>query len=250
MRIVAWNIRAGGGGRSPGIFQRLLAWQPGIIALSEFRGTPASQQLAAQLRDAGWAHQLQSIDPKRMAVNALALFSKYPLEPIKIRHAPQQPRRWLPAKVGCDPPFVICNIHIPNAHTGFKYPYHAAMLKMMKNWRRGAALFIGDSNSGKAYIDDVTGIFWKREHQWMEEIERLKWTDAFRHLHGDKRVYSWYSHRDNGYRLDQAFLNRQMMPALQAMRYEWGSDPVQPSKRDGLSDHAAIILDLMLERLI
>ncbi len=249
MRIVSWNIRAGGGKRREGIFAQLCQWRPDVIALSEFRGTPASQELAEKLADVGWEHQLQSTDAKKKAVNSLLIASKYPLEPIVLRFRPKQPRRWLLVRVGADVPFVLANMHIPNFNTGFKYPYFKSVLRVMKGWRLGAAVFVGDTNSGKSYIDDATGVFWKREHLWMEAIEGLGWVDGFRHLQGEERVYTWYSHRDNGFRLDQAFLNPEMRPALQAMRYEWGVSEKEPQRRDGLSDHAAIILDLDLVRV-
>ena len=249
MRIVSWNIRAGGGQRIEGILAQLIAWQPQVIALSEFRGTPASQTLAASLAEAGWPQQLQSIDDKKKATNALLIASKLPLEPLKIPAAPEQPRRWLPVKVGGDSPFVLANMHIPNYNTPFKVPYLAAVLKVIKQWKLGPAFFLGDTNCGKSYLDDETGIFWRREHEWMEAIEALAWVDAFRHLHGDKRVYTWYSYKNNGFRLDQAFLNPTMLPALQALRYEWGHNSAAPERRDGLSDHAALIMDLELSQL-
>jgi exonuclease III len=207
MRIVYWNIRAGGGKRAAGIFNQLLAWQPQVIALGEFRGTGASQKLAAHLAEAGWPYQLQTVDEENKATNALLTASKYPLERFEHCHAPAVPCRWLLTRVMCDTPFMMGNMHIPNFNTGYKYPYLKAVLKIMKKWKLGPAFFLGDTNSGKAYIDDVTGVFWKREHEWMEAIEALDWVDAFRHLRGEERVYTWYSHRQNGYRLDQAFLS-------------------------------------------
>ena len=42
MRIISWNIRAGGGGRINQIAAAIDGWQPDIAALSEFRATPAS----------------------------------------------------------------------------------------------------------------------------------------------------------------------------------------------------------------
>jgi len=78
LRIIYWNIRAGGGRRIDGIYKQLLAWQPDIIGLSEFRGTPASQQLAAQLFEAGYPHQITSFLPSKLVTNALLLASRYP----------------------------------------------------------------------------------------------------------------------------------------------------------------------------
>jgi exonuclease III len=70
------------------------------------------------------------------------------------------------------------------------------------------------------------------------------WADAFRHLHGDRREYSWYSHRNNGFRLDQAFCNPQLLCSLRGFRHAWGLNPDEPGRREGLSDHAALIIDL------
>ena len=250
MRIVSWNIRAGGGKRIAGILAQLIAWQPDVIALSEFRGTPASQQLAADLAASGWPHQHQSTHQKKHALNALLTASRFPLDTLTIKYAPKAPQRWLVTKVDAALPFIMGNMHIPNFYTGLKYPYHRAILRIMRSWAGGPALLIGDTNSGKADLDDVTGVFWKREHEWMEAIEARDWVDAFRHLHGEKREYSWYSHKHNGYRLDQAFLNPELMPALKAMSYAWGQDANDPERRDALSDHAAIILDLDLATTI
>lgn len=244
MRIVSWNIQAGGGKRQQGIFEQLVVWQPDVIALSEFRGTPASQQLREQLAKAGWGYQVQTIDEAKRVTNALLTASRFPLTTLAIPGAPNQPRRWLAVRVGGEVPFSLVNMHIPNYNTGFKYPYLAAVLEVMGDWANSPAIFIGDTNCGKSYIDDETGVFWWREHEWMEAIEALGWVDAFRQLQGDKRVYSWYSHKNNGFRLDQAFLNPAILPALRGMRYEWGVSAEEPKRREGLSDHAAILLDL------
>src|SRR3989442_12555136 len=49
VRVVVWNIRAGGGVRAAGIARQLARWQPDVVALSEFRATPPSARLAARL---------------------------------------------------------------------------------------------------------------------------------------------------------------------------------------------------------
>ncbi len=244
MKIVSWNIRAGGGKRMQGIYDQLQQWQPDVIALSEFRGTPASQTLAAMLAEAGWSHQFQTIDPEKRATNSLLTASKYPLALLDIPNHPNQPRRWLATQVATPTPFVLVNMHIPNFNTGFKYPYHQAVLQIMADWQLGPAIFLGDTNSGKSYIDDATGVFWKREHKWMEAIEELGWVDAYRRLHPAGRDYTWYSHRNNGFRLDQAFFSPDYFPACRSARNEWGVDPNNPNRRDALSDHAAILLEL------
>jgi exonuclease III len=75
----------------------------------------------------------------------------------------------------------------------------------------------------------------------MRELAEAGWTDAYRHLRGAARAYTWYSpNGGNGFRIDQAFLNRALQPRLRRFRYDWGRRPLgRPA-----SDHAAMVLDL------
>ncbi|MEM7124676.1 MAG: endonuclease/exonuclease/phosphatase family protein [Chloroflexota bacterium] len=246
-RIIFWNIRAGGGKRIDGIADQLLAWQPDIIGLSEFRGTPASQALAERLRESGFLHQIQTVNPCELAKNALLLASRFPMSTVKSKHMPTLRERWILAKVAAPSPLTVGLMHVPNyTHPTLKYPFLEAVLKMSGNWRRGPAILGGDTNCGKRNIDEekpMSGGF-QREHDFIVGMEERGWADAFRSLHGDRREYTWYSHRNNGFRLDYAFLSPALTPQLSATRHEWGIDPTQPGRRDGLSDHAALIVDI------
>jgi len=247
MRIVSWNIRAGGGRRAIGILGQLVEWQPEIIGLSEFRGTAASQWLATELKKAGFSHQLSSINSKHLARNALLLASRNPLHPVTAASMPRNRERWLLAQVETDPGLTLGLMHIPNHNTPtLKYPYLASVLKTVDKWRLGAGLLLGDTNCGKRDIDEENplGPGFQREHDWMVGMEDRGFADAFRHLHGDRREYTWYSHRNNGFRLDHAFCSPQLLPTLTGLRHAWGHDPEQPDRRDALSDHAAILIDL------
>lgn len=249
-RFISWNIRAGGGRRAAGILAQLLAWRPNTIGLCEFRGTDASQWLAAELCSAGYRHQLSTVDRKKPARNALLLASRNPLEAIT---APAMPReRWLLARVQSNPALTVGLMHVPNyTSPKLKYPYLNAVLRMIAAWELGPGLLLGDTNCGKRDLDEEKpqGSRFRREHDWMVGIGGRGWSDGFRHLHGDRREYTWYSHRNNGYRLDQAYTCPQLTPTVKRLRHAWGLDPDRPARRDGLSDHAALILDLDTRRL-
>ena len=76
------------------------------------------------------------------------------------------------------------------------------------------------------------------EAQLQEEGQRV--LSAVR---GAVRAYTWYSpNGGNGFRIDQAFVNRQLRPRLRDVRYDWGRRVGRPSRR--LSDHAALLVDL------
>lgn len=247
MRIVSWNIRAGGGRRVAGIGRQLQDWQPDLVALSEFRATPSSKQLAQQLASAGLSHQLTTTTAETPAVNALLLASRFPLKQIWHTAAPTEPTRWLLARIERPQPLTIGVMHIPNYVSGRKYPFHDAVLAVVKRWAWGAGLLIGDTNSGLPGLDEETKVFGPMEKTWFRSLEAHGWTDVFRHLNGNERAYTWYSpNGGNGFRLDQAFLNQSLLPCVSTMRYEWGRSSNDTERRDALSDHAAVLLDLKL----
>ncbi|MEM7533685.1 MAG: endonuclease/exonuclease/phosphatase family protein [Chloroflexota bacterium] len=247
MKILFWNIRAGGGKRVDEIAQQITAWNPDIIALAEFRGTPPSTNLRGQLAELGWPHQAATThQTEKPAVNALLTASRYPITVIDHTKAPQEPGRWLMTEIASPMPTTLINIHVPNRVTGRKYPFHDAVLDVLRVWdseKRGPALVVGDTNTGLPELDGSTGTFTKPEIAWMHALENLQWRDALRYLHGEKRVYTWYSpNAGNGFRLDEAFINPALLPYLHTIEHPWGVSPTNPTRRDALSDHAAMLV--------
>ena len=134
-------------------------------------------------------------------------------------------------------------MHVPNRVSGRKYPYLDAVLRIARRDWAGPTLFLGDTNSGRIGLDEEVPAFNRVEDGWMRGLDEAGWTDAFRHLRGRRRAYTWYSpNGGNGFRIDQAFLNPALRPRLRRFRYDWGR-PAAPS-RSPASDHAAMVLDL------
>jgi exonuclease III len=243
MRIVAWNIRAGGGVRAAAIAAQLARWRADVVALSEFRSTPPSRLLAAALERAGLAHQLSTADPRQPGTNALLVAARWPLRRARLAARPADPRRWLVAAVDAPVPVVVGAMHVPNRATGLKYPFLDAVLACARRWRRGPALLVGDTNSGRRGLDEEVPAFNAREEGWMDALDACGWRDAFRHLRPDARVYTWYSPNGrNGFRLDQAFVNRPLLARLKAVDHAWVW--ADRRRRRALSDHAALLVDL------
>lgn len=244
MRIIAWNIRAGGGRRAAALARQLVRWRPDVVALSEFRATPPSRALAAVLAEDGLVHQLTTAHRRRRAANALLVAARWPLRAVRLPGAPRERDRWLMAGVDAPLPVTVGAMHVPNRVSGRKYPYLAAVLRCARRWTAGPALFVGDTNSGRRHLDEETPVFNAREDGWLAHLAACGWVDAFRHLRPDARAYTWYSPSGgNGFRIDQAFLNASLLAHLKNAAYAWGRGG--PSRRrDALSDHAALIVDL------
>ncbi|MGH7392642.1 MAG: endonuclease/exonuclease/phosphatase family protein [Candidatus Rokuibacteriota bacterium] len=244
MRIVTWNIRAGGGVRVAAIARAIERWAPDVAALSEFRATPPSRALAAALAERGLLHQLTTARPRRPGANALLVASRWPLRRVRLRAAPCEPCRWLAAAVHGPVPLVVGAMHVPNRVTGRKYPFLDAVLACARRWRLGPALLVGDTNSGRRGIDEERPAFNLREEGWIDGLTGCGWTDAFRHLRARARTYTWYSPNGrNGFRIDQAFVNVPLLARLEQAAYVWAR-PTLRARRDAVSDHAALLVDL------
>jgi exonuclease III len=242
MRIVAWNIRAGGGGRVDGIARQLGRWAPDAVALSEFRATAPSQALAAALAAGGLGHQLTTADPTRPGTNALLVAARWPLRRVRLGGGPGEPCRWLVAAVETPGRLILGAMHVPNRASGRKYPFLDAVLACARRWRLGPALLLGDTNSGRRGIDEQVRAFNAREEGWIDALAGCGWRDAFRHLRADARAYTWYSPNGrNGFRIDQAFVNAPLLTRVTEVAYVWGGTG---RRRDRLSDHAALLVDL------
>lgn len=244
MRIVAWNIRAGGGVRVDAIARVIAGWAPDVSVLSEFRATPPSLALARSLAASGLTHQLTTADRRRPRTNALLVASRWPLARVRLRGAPAEPCRWLAAEVQAPEPMVVGAMHVPNRVSGRKYPYLDAVLACARRWRLGSALLVGDTNSGRRGIDEQVPAFNAREEAWIDGLAGCGWKDAFRHLSERARAYTWYSPNGrNGFRIDQAFVNAPLLARLERAAYVWAR-PTPRARRDALSDHAALLVDV------
>ena len=136
MRIVSWNIRAGGGVRAERIAKQLERWRPSVVVLCEFRGTPPSQAIASRLSRFGLVHQRSAVARDARAKNALLVASQWPLRRFTVPAPPDEPCRWLSVRVDAPEPFSLGAVHVPNRDSGRKYVYHEAALSVAARWKR------------------------------------------------------------------------------------------------------------------
>jgi exonuclease III len=243
MRIVAWNIRAGGGIRAGAIARQIIRWAPDIVALSEFRASPPSCALAEALA-ALLPHQLTTAGADAPAANALLIAARWPLRRLSLRAGPVSPRRWLATAVEGPQPVVVGAMHVPNRSEGNKYPFLDAVLACARRWRLGPAVLVGDTNSGRRGLDEQVPAFNALEEGWVDGLGGCGWIDAFRYLRPEARAYTWYSPNGrHGFRIDQAFVNAPVLARLKDASYVWGGAS-RRARRTLLSDHAALLIDL------
>ena len=88
-------------------------------------------------------------------------------------------------------------------------------------------------------------MFGPRYSAWFDAFEAAGWRDSFRHLNPELREYTWYSpNGGNGFRIDQAFVSRPLAGRITSAAHAWALSEAHPGRRDSISDHAALIVDI------
>ncbi|MEM9624305.1 MAG: endonuclease/exonuclease/phosphatase family protein, partial [Pseudomonadota bacterium] len=87
-RLIAWNIRAGGGRRAEHIAQALAARKADAVILSEFRSTSASQLIAQRLAEHGLDQQYATTSEVPPGRNALLIAARSPVQKVALQYKP------------------------------------------------------------------------------------------------------------------------------------------------------------------
>ena len=231
MRIVALNIRHGGGRRGGRIAEALSAEAPDVVVLSEFRAGATAELLLASLARSGLRQVAQG--ERRPVADSVAIVSRDPLEAVTWPIAdPTYGHRFVEATVnglrvgavylplGHGPTAAWWQLFGPIAAARIAEPY----------------IFLGDWNVGLAGPDhDGPALPGWRD---LAALHAAGWTDAWRHLHPGGREFSWYHHVGTGFRIDHALLSPALMPRLAGAEFAHGP------RLSRASDHSALVIDL------
>jgi hypothetical protein len=141
MRLLAWNIRQGGGSRLARIADALARHEADILVLSEYRGGEAAGRLRAALALLGYRYATAiSPPPGRSGVLIAARCAFRDLGPVGV--GLPEPYRMVIAEF---PAFQLAGIYMPNLLA--KVPYWEALIATLRRGNGGHALAVGDFNT-------------------------------------------------------------------------------------------------------
>jgi exodeoxyribonuclease III len=230
MRLLAWNIRQGGGSRLPRIAEALGRHDADIVVLSEYRGGPSARRLCAALHALGYRHATGLVPPPSR--NGVLVAARHPFR----EHGAAEmglPEPYRMVSVDFDM-FRLIGIYMPNLLA--KIPYWEALIGVLSRRSANHTLAIGDFNTCRAYLDEAGAI--DPTAHYMDAIEQIGFRDLWRHRYPDRREYSWFSTRNNGFRIDHAFLSQELAARAGSVHYS------HEERIAGLSDHSPLILEL------
>lgn len=233
MRLATWNIRAGGGKRLAAIADSILDANLDVIVLTEFRLKPG-QELLERLAQQGFSATYEEIEGNH---NCTCIFSKIPLESGTAYRRAKGKHRW--TEVGCPQTgLTILGVHMPNPGEEWSRPQFWDQLEhFAKKKAKFPSVILGDLNAALGE-DCQPSVESTKSH--ILRLTKLGWMDAWRHMNSDSFEYTWYSHRNNGFRIDYCFVS----PGLKArIMKAWHHHAV---REDRLSDHSMLIVELDL----
>lgn len=240
MRLLSWNIQSGGGARIPRIVEEISAYDPDVIAVTEFRAG-LGVALYAAMKEIG----LPDVETTNPTGNrdGIAVFSRTPMR----RKPSPVPDCWLHIDLP-EHGFGVGVLRIMAAGSSAKAPatiaktrFWDSVLQAAEHRLREPIMLVGDWNTGAHRLDEVGKTFICSEH--FAELSAMGWTDLWRHHNPGVTEYTWHSKfkggaRRNGFRVDHAFATPSLLSRISACRYSHG-------ERDaGVSDHSMVIVEV------
>lgn len=155
MRIVSWNIRQGGGSRSPQIASQLAAWNPDIVGLCEFGDTEPSRNIAESLKNSGRCYQHSTVSSDNSVADRLLLASRWPIYTRPASGVLATTERWIDARITGPREIGIALMWVPDKRRDehAKYEFQDAAIEVLKSLADTAGIAIGDTNTGAPDID-------------------------------------------------------------------------------------------------
>ncbi|MSP02058.1 MAG: endonuclease [Acetobacteraceae bacterium] len=230
MRLLTWNIRAGGGTRLPRIAEALAGHRADVLVLTEYRSGEAGTRLRAVLREQGYSW-LSPVEPPGIRNGVLIAARRKPGSIAHVTEHVAEPWRMLTATFDR---MRVFGIYMPNLKV--KIPYWEALIEAAAPHAGRRALAIGDFNTCRAFVDEPGAT--DRTAPFMDKIEAVGFRDVWRDRFPEGREYSWYSHRGNGFRVDHAFASPGLARRIGEIRYSHAERAV------GVSDHSALVVDI------
>jgi exodeoxyribonuclease III len=124
MRLLSWNIQHGGGNRIPRIVEEVAAYDPDVVAVTEYRAAPGTA-LCAAMKDRGLPF-CETTNPPGSR-NGVAVFSRSPIH-LKPSPAPEESQvRWLDIDLP-EYGFGVSILHIMAAGSSMKSPCNLAKI--------------------------------------------------------------------------------------------------------------------------
>jgi exodeoxyribonuclease-3 len=229
MKIYSWNVNGIRAAVRNGFLDWFKKTKPDILCLQELKAH--DEKIPDELKNLPGYH-LYTSEAKKPGYSGTAILSKVKAKNIITKIG--QPKfdsegRFILAEFD---KFKIFNTYFPHsqrelARLDFKLKFNNDYLKFIKKINTKRIILTGDFNYAHNEIDlanpkqnQKNAGYTEPERKFGDELEKLAWTDTFRHLHPKTQKYTWWTYRfnarerDMGWRIDYFFIRQEDLKYL------------------------------------
>lgn len=229
MIITTWNLQHGGGSRIKRILSTLGELKTDILVLTEFRNNADGNQIKIGLAHMGFPNlYVTESEPK---LNSVLIACRESYTSQTFPELGNHSQRVI--KVATKN-FTLFGTYFPGKDEK-KHIFDFLVKYTTKNPNE-KIIITGDINTGKHYIDEEGATFFHTDY--LVKLEQLGYVDAWRHVHGTKKEFTWYSNIGNGFRLDHFFVHWELKSNVKNCYYN------HQARLDKISDHSLMTLEL------
>ena len=212
MKIVALNIRHGGGSRIESLISVLIQTKADIIVLTEFRFNNNSNILRNALNKEGYSYATSSSkDPIK---NAVAVYSKINFSKLNLVEIDTQQKHRL-LMLDFDE-FVLMPVYFAQKREKkYLFDYLFKNLSTQKNKK---ICLLGDFNAGLPFQDEVGNSFYCVKE--FKQLLNIPLIDSWRSRNPNKKEFSWYSNSGGGFRIDHILSSPIMDQSIKSIGYD------------------------------
>jgi exodeoxyribonuclease-3 len=254
VKLATWNINS-----IRAREERLVTWlgqhKPDVLCLQETKVEDSGFPVDA-LKKAGY----DAVTFGQRSYNGVAIASTQPLTDVTRGFGDDVPDDEARVIAATSHGMRVVCVYVPNGQdlTSDRYPYKLAWFRRLRTYLERTArpdqplALCGDMNVAPDDRDVWSPEKWQGsihvsapERAALAEVAAFGLTDAFRHHHGDEKVYSWWDYRgvaffkDQGLRIDLIYLTAPLVARCTGCAI----DRIARKGQDA-SDHAPVIAEI------
>jgi len=229
-RIVALNIRSGGGTRAARLCSYLDSLNPDTVLLAEWRDNVSGRAFANWAEHRGMSHAGLT---DGCTANGVFVASSDPFAVVSETPCVQDPGCLMLAQFQR---LTLLACYFPQLSA--KAAFFGRCLELASQHRAAPFFLAGDLNTGNQFAERSEGA---GKYYCSDHFDRLasegELSDLWRLTNGASSEWTWHSAKGNGFRIDHAFGNGAFVAATAPIcTYD------HRARETGLTDHSAVVV--------